>query len=488
MGGATPRPRSPQGPQGPEGLPDPVRPGRPPVNRARLLGSVLVPVVLAAAAGAAVLPRAQAARDASDRQAAAALAGANLPAGIVAALNEAPAEPLAPRTRALPTAVAPPSTIVTIEALTPPPAVDGAAGAPTGEVVDTAAVQVAASTVLASHGAAVTDGSTGIPVTVLAAYKKAEALLAAVEPSCHLPWWVLAGIGRIESDHASGGRVDADGTTRGRILGVVLDGSLPGTSVVTDTDDGQWDGDATYDRAVGPMQFLPGSWRAWGKDGNGDGVADPNNVFDAATGAGYLLCSAGDLSTPANLSRAILMYNHSASYVASVLQWGTAYRDGATPSPDSAGSVPATPVLKDTSPPSVTVTTPSAASTSPTTRPGTTSAPAPATSAPSSTSRSPSTAPTSPPRTSPSPSTSTATPASTTITTTPASTTTTTTTPATTATPATMTTTTTTTTSPPTTTSTTITRPPTTTSTTLATASTSTPTTASTTSTTTTAP
>ena len=206
---------------------------------------------------------------------------------------------------------------------------------------------------LSSHGVVVTDGSTGIPVTVLAAYRKAEANLAAAKPSCHLPWWVLAGIGRIESGHASGGRVDANGTTRGRIVGIALDGSVPGTAVVLDTDGGKWDGDPVYDRAVGPMQFLPGSWRAWGKDGNGDGVADPNNVVDAATGAGYLLCSAGDLADPGTLSRAILGYNHSAAYVASVLRWGAAYRDGVTPSPDSAGQVPAAPVQQAVTTPAV---------------------------------------------------------------------------------------------------------------------------------------
>ncbi len=181
--------------------------------------------------------------------------------------------------------------------------------------------------------------ATGIPVTVLAAYRRAEAVLAAAQPSCHLSWWLLAGVGRIETGHVYGGRVDEKGNTRGRIMGPVLDGSMPGTAVIRDSDGGKWDGDAVWDRAVGPMQFLPGSWVYWGKDGNSDGVSDPHNVFDATVAAGYLLCSAGDLSNPATMGRAVLRYNHSASYVATVLKWAAAYRDNVTPAPDSTGSV-----------------------------------------------------------------------------------------------------------------------------------------------------
>jgi len=52
-----------------------------------------------------------------------------------------------------------------------------------------------------------------------------------------------------------------------------MDGSLAATAVVVDSDGGALDGDARYDRATGPMQFLPGTWRSIGADGNGDGVA-----------------------------------------------------------------------------------------------------------------------------------------------------------------------------------------------------------------------
>ncbi|OEV19807.1 hypothetical protein AN219_27625, partial [Streptomyces nanshensis] len=75
---------------------------------------------------------------------------------------------------------------------------------------------------------------------------------------------------------ARGGDLRSDGTTRRPILGPVLDGD--GFARITDTDGGAWDGDTRFDRAVGPMQFIPGTWRSWGADGNGDGRKDPHNI------------------------------------------------------------------------------------------------------------------------------------------------------------------------------------------------------------------
>ncbi|MFR9772549.1 lytic transglycosylase domain-containing protein, partial [Nocardia sp. SC052] len=101
-------------------------------------------------------------------------------------------------------------------------------------------------------------------------------------------------------------------------------------------------------RAVGPMQFLPGTWGAYAADGNGDGVADPHNVFDAALAAGKYLCAGGlDLRDPAQELRAVLRYNNSMAYAANVLSWARAYRSGGSPtqvrvSPDlvAPGSLP----------------------------------------------------------------------------------------------------------------------------------------------------
>ena len=199
-----------------------------------------------------------------------------------------------------------------------------------GSIADTPTIQAAA---LGPPGAV---GALGIPLMVLRAYHQSADQLALEQPSCKLPWWLLAGIGHTESGHAESGRLTADGTTRGRILGPRLNGGIPGDAIITDTDHGSYDGDTAYDRAVGPMQFIPSTWVRWGVDGNADGKIDPSNIFDATLAAGRYLCANDrDLSTPAGLRAAVLSYNHSAPYLATVLAWGMAYRDGASAVPDS---------------------------------------------------------------------------------------------------------------------------------------------------------
>uniref|UniRef100_A0AAU2VFP5 Lytic transglycosylase domain-containing protein n=1 Tax=Streptomyces sp. NBC_00003 TaxID=2903608 RepID=A0AAU2VFP5_9ACTN len=182
----------------------------------------------------------------------------------------------------------------------------------------------------------------GIPATVLAAYQQAEARLRNTEPRCHLPWQLLAALGKVESGHAGGGRVDAHGTTLTPILGPVLNGE--GFADIADTDHGTLDGDARYDRAVGPMQFIPSTWSTWAQDGNGDGRKDPSNVFDAALAAGVYLCAdSRDLSVPADLDLAVLSYNHSTDYLRTVLSWLEFYRRGTHAVPDGKGVLPTTP-------------------------------------------------------------------------------------------------------------------------------------------------
>jgi membrane-bound lytic murein transglycosylase B len=176
----------------------------------------------------------------------------------------------------------------------------------------------------------------GIPVMVLRAYHLAADRLATEQPSCKLPWWLLAGIGHTESGHAEGGRLTADGTTRGLILGPRLDGGIKGDAIISDTDHGLLDGDKVYDRAVGPMQFIPSTWAHWAADGNGDGKKNPSNIYDATLAAARYLCADGrDLSTLPGLDAAVLSYNHSQPYLETVLAWGMAYRDGASSIQDS---------------------------------------------------------------------------------------------------------------------------------------------------------
>ncbi|MFD7297040.1 lytic transglycosylase domain-containing protein [Streptomyces sp. NPDC059897] len=179
----------------------------------------------------------------------------------------------------------------------------------------------------------------GIPATVLDAYKKAAAEIGTTKPGCNLDWQLLAAIGKVESGQARGGDVDADGNTLHAIKGPPLDGN--GFAKITDTDGGNYDGDTVHDRAVGPMQFIPSTWEWAGRDGNGDGKKDPNNVYDAALAAGHYLCRDDrDLSNALDLNKAILSYNNSSEYLATVLAWLERYRKDSHSVPDGTGVLP----------------------------------------------------------------------------------------------------------------------------------------------------
>ena len=172
-------------------------------------------------------------------------------------------------------------------------------------------------------------GALGIPTVALAAYRNAEAKMAVADPGCGVSWNLLAGIGRIESGHAGGGAVDARGTAVSPIYGPALDGTLPGNEVIIQSSAGNR---VTYARAMGPMQFLPGTWARYAADGDGDGVADPQNLFDSTLAAARYLCSGGlNLRDPAGVMGAILRYNNSVPYAQNVLGWAAAYATGVVP-------------------------------------------------------------------------------------------------------------------------------------------------------------
>jgi membrane-bound lytic murein transglycosylase B len=163
-----------------------------------------------------------------------------------------------------------------------------------------------------------------LPLVALDAYWRASALAP-----CSIPWWVIAGIGRVESGHGSahGSSLTPTGDTKVHILGIPLDGR-PGVMAIADTDGGRLDDDPVWDRAVGPMQFLPGTWGRWAADGNADAKADPHNIYDAAGAAARYLCfSRGDLTTEAQIRTALLAYNRSVPYGTKVLAEGGRYRD-----------------------------------------------------------------------------------------------------------------------------------------------------------------
>jgi len=163
----------------------------------------------------------------------------------------------------------------------------------------------------------------------LAAYRNAEHMMATSNPDCGISWNLLAGIGRIESGHANGGATDARGTAVRPIYGPALDGTLPGNEVIVQSSAA---GGVTYTRAMGPMQFLPGTWARYASDGDGDGVADPQNLYDSTLAAARYLCSGGlNLRDPSQVMAAILRYNNSIPYARTVLGWAAAYAAGVVP-------------------------------------------------------------------------------------------------------------------------------------------------------------
>jgi membrane-bound lytic murein transglycosylase B len=175
-----------------------------------------------------------------------------------------------------------------------------------------------------------TASTAGIPSAALAAYQRAETVINAADETCNLTWQLVAAIGRVESDHGrfAGNSLDDQGVARPGIFGIALDGANQ-TQAIADTDAGQFDSDAQWDRAVGPMQFIPSTWSVVGVDADGDGRRDPQDIDDAALASAVYLCSGeDDLSLVAGQRSAVYRYNHSESYVDLVLSIMTAYLDG----------------------------------------------------------------------------------------------------------------------------------------------------------------
>lgn len=238
---------------------------------------------------------------------------------------------------------------------------------------------------------------TDIPLVALNAYVIAARLQEIERPECQIEWWMLAGIGKIESFHGHFGdsTLDINGTTTDKITGPALDGRilegaeylvdgapLPGAAdrteiieievavptiddspiepdvpsadaasaaagsapdtaaaiqapkpvvkrlaLIADSDGGRLDGDATYDRAVGPMQFIPQTWNQYDVDANLDEESDPNNIYDAAlASATYLCTAAGSMATVEGQQRGYFAYNHDLEYSENVTKAAEVYR------------------------------------------------------------------------------------------------------------------------------------------------------------------
>ena len=215
-----------------------------------------------------------------------------------------------------------------------------AAALPDGTSVPSQAIEAAASVSApgkvapgingGARKAVATASTSGIPSAALAAYQRAETVINAADKSCNLTWQLVAAIGRVESDHGrvNGNTLDDQGVAQPGIYGIALNGKR-NTSLIRDTDAGQYDSDAKFDRAVGPMQFIPSTWSVVGVDADGDAERNPQDIDDAALATAVYLCSGDDdLSTDAGQRASVFRYNHSESYVDLVLSIMNAYLAG----------------------------------------------------------------------------------------------------------------------------------------------------------------
>ena len=170
------------------------------------------------------------------------------------------------------------------------------------------------------------SGRTGIPIRPLSAYAGAALRLAEEQPACRLEWTTLAAVGRVETVHSTifDSALDRDGVSTPPIVGIPLDGD--GVLAIADSDGGALDGDTEWDRAVGPMQFIPSTWALVGADGNADGAADPQQIDDAVlTAARYLCQDERDLADPVDWVAAVRAYNPNSEYNTSVASFADRY-------------------------------------------------------------------------------------------------------------------------------------------------------------------
>lgn len=175
--------------------------------------------------------------------------------------------------------------------------------------------------------AAHTGALAGIPAPAMVAYGSAQLRMDKSQPGCRLSWNTLAGIAWIESQHGTLDErvLNTDGTSTPPVIGPALNGQ--GFAAIRSTpESAAWHGDSTWEHAIGPLQFIRSSWDRWGSDGDGDGVANPMDLDDAAwTAARYLCADSHDLSTVSGWNAAVHSYNHDNTYVANVANAANTY-------------------------------------------------------------------------------------------------------------------------------------------------------------------
>jgi hypothetical protein len=206
----------------------------------------------------------------------------------------------------------------------PSKAIQAPASVPIPGVIAPSVPDGAADSVVASAS------TSGIPAPALSAYQRAAQIIDSADKTCNIPWELIAAIGRVESDHGryDGNTLTADGISTPGIYGPELNGRN-GTQAIADTDAGQLDHDTKFDRAVGPMQFIPSTWSVVKVDADGDGIRNPQDIDDASLATAVYLCSGTDnLSDRKGQEAAVYRYNHSTAYVNLVLRIMDAYTQG----------------------------------------------------------------------------------------------------------------------------------------------------------------
>ena len=206
----------------------------------------------------------------------------------------------------------------------PQDAIEAPASVPVPGVIAPAVPQGSADSVVSGAS------SNGIPAPALSAYQRGAQIIDAADKSCNIPWELIAAIGRVESDHGryGGNTISDDGVSKPGIYGIPLNGKN-GTQAINDTDGGQLDKDTVFDRAVGPMQFIPSTWQVVKVDADGDSQRNPQDMDDAALATAVYLCSGSDnLSTRKGQEASVYRYNHSKDYVNLVLRIMEAYSSG----------------------------------------------------------------------------------------------------------------------------------------------------------------